>query len=118
MADVKKIDGDITVSNAKVAMVVGRFNGFIVESLLAAAVDTLQRAGIASGDITVSHVPGALEIPLVVQTFAASGEQDAVIALGAVIRGSTRILISLRARAPTRCHRLRWHIRSRLSMPY
>ncbi len=89
MTDVKKIDGDITVSNAKVAMVVGRFNGFIVESLLAAAVDTLQRAGIASGDITVSHVPGALEIPLVVQTFAASGEQDAVIALGAVIRGST-----------------------------
>ena len=89
MADVNKIDGDITVSNAKIAIVVGRFNGFIVESLLAAALDTLQRAGIASSDISVSHVPGALEIPLVVQKFAESGEQDAVIALGAVIRGST-----------------------------
>lgn len=89
MADIKKIDGDITVSKAKIAIVVGRFNGFIVESLLAAALDTLQRAGIASGDITVSHVPGALEIPLVVQTFASSGKYDAVVALGAVIRGST-----------------------------
>ena len=89
MADVKKVDGDITVNKAKIALVVGRFNGFIVESLLAAALDTLQRAGIASGDITVSHVPGALEIPLVAQTFAGSGKYDAVIALGAVIRGST-----------------------------
>jgi 6,7-dimethyl-8-ribityllumazine synthase len=89
MADVKKVDGDITVDKAKIAIVVGRFNGFIVESLLAATLDTLQRAGIASGDITVSHVPGALEIPLVVQTFAGSGKCDAVIALGAVIRGST-----------------------------
>ena len=89
MADIKKIDGDLTVSKAKIAIVVGRFNGFIVESLLAAALDTLQRAGIASGDITVSHVPGALEIPLVVQTFAGSGKYDAVMALGAVIRGST-----------------------------
>ena len=89
MADIKKLDGDLTVSKAKIAIVVGRFNGFIVESLLAAALDTLQRAGIASGDITVSHVPGALEIPLVVQTFAGSGKYDAVMALGAVIRGST-----------------------------
>ena len=88
MADIKKLDGDLTVSKAKIAIVVGRFNGFIVESLLAAALDTLQRAGIASGDITVSHVPGALEIPLVVQTFAGSGKYDAVMALGAVIRGS------------------------------
>ncbi len=89
MVDIKKVDGDLTVSNAKIAVVTGRFNGFIVESLLAATLDTLQRAGITSGDITVSHVPGALEIPLVVQTFAASGKYDAVIALGAVIRGST-----------------------------
>jgi 6,7-dimethyl-8-ribityllumazine synthase len=89
MADIKKVDGDLTVSKAKIAIVVGRFNGFIVESLLAAALDTLQRAGITSGDITVSHVPGALEIPLVVQTFAGSGKYDAVMALGAVIRGST-----------------------------
>ncbi|MEM7562158.1 MAG: 6,7-dimethyl-8-ribityllumazine synthase [Pseudomonadota bacterium] len=89
MAEIKNIDGDLTVSKAKIAIVVGRFNGFIVESLLSAAVDTLKRAGISDKDITVSHVPGALEIPLAVQTFAASGKQDAVIALGAVIRGAT-----------------------------
>ena len=89
MTDANKIDGDLTVSKAKIAIVVGRFNGFIVESLLSAALDTLQRAGINDNDITVSHVPGALEIPLVVQKFAVAGKHDAVIALGAVIRGST-----------------------------
>ncbi len=89
MADANRIDGDLTVSKAKIAIVVGRFNGFIVESLLSAALDTLQRAGIAAQDISVSHVPGALEIPLVVQRYAAGGKFDAVIALGAVIRGAT-----------------------------
>lgn len=89
MTDANKIDGDLTVKQAKIAIVVGRFNGFIVESLLSAALGTLQRAGIDAGDITVSHVPGALEIPLVAQTYAAAGKHDAVIALGAVIRGST-----------------------------
>lgn len=89
MTDANKIDGDLTVKQAKIAIVVGRFNGFIAESLLSAALDTLQRAGIDAGDITVSHVPGALEIPLVAQTYAAAGKHDAVIALGAVIRGST-----------------------------
>ena len=69
MVDANRIDGDLTVSKAKIAIVVGRFNGFIVESLLSAALDTLQRAGIAAKDISVSH--------------------DAVIALGAVIRGAT-----------------------------
>ena len=89
MADANRIDGDLTVSKAKIAIVVGRFNGFIVESLLHGALDTLQRAGIDDKDITVSHVPGALEIPLVVQKYATAGKHDAVIALGAVIRGST-----------------------------
>ena len=89
MTEANRIDGDLTVTRAKIAIVVGRFNGFIVESLLSAALDTLQRAGIDAGDITVSHVPGALEIPLAVQKYAAGGKHDAVIALGAVIRGST-----------------------------
>ena len=89
MTDINNIDGDLVVSKATIAIVVGRFNGFIVESLLKAALDTLQRAGIASGDITVSHVPGALEMPLVVQKYAQSGKFDAIIGLGAVIRGST-----------------------------
>jgi 6,7-dimethyl-8-ribityllumazine synthase len=89
MTDANRVDGDLIVDKAKIAIVVGRFNGFIVESLLSAALDTLQRAGINPKDITVSHVPGALEIPLVVQKYASGGKHDAVIALGAVIRGAT-----------------------------
>ena len=89
MSEVTQVNGDITVDQARIAIVVGRFNGFIVDSLLRGALDTLQRAGIKSSDITVSHVPGALEMPLIVQNFAASGKFDAVIGLGAVIRGST-----------------------------
>ncbi len=89
MTDASKIDGNLTVSQAKIAIVAGRFNGFIVDSLLNAALDTLARAGIDAGDITVSHVPGALEIPLAAQKYASAGKFDAVIAIGAVIRGST-----------------------------
>ncbi len=89
MSEVNQVNGDICVDKAKIAIVVGRFNGFIVESLLQGALDTLQRAGIKAGDITVSHVPGAFEMPLVVQTYAKSEEFDAIIGLGAVIRGST-----------------------------
>lgn len=89
MSEVTQINGDISTDQAKIAIVVGRFNGFIVESLLQAALDTLLRAGIKASDITVSHVPGAFEMPLVVQKYAKSGNFDAIIGLGAVIRGST-----------------------------
>jgi len=89
MTNTKRVDGDLTVDKAKIAIVASRFNSFIVDSLLSAALDTLQRAGIDAADITVSQVPGALEIPLVVQKYAEGGKHDAVIALGAVIRGST-----------------------------
>ncbi|MCP3686993.1 MAG: 6,7-dimethyl-8-ribityllumazine synthase [Gammaproteobacteria bacterium] len=89
MSEVNQVNGDICVDKAKIAIVVGRFNGFIVESLLHGALDTLQRAGIKADDITVSHVPGAFEMPLVVQKYASSGDIDAIIGLGAVIRGST-----------------------------
>ena len=89
MSEVNQVNGDISVDKARIAIVVGRFNGFIVESLLQAALDTLSRAGIKSSDITVSHVPGAFEMPLVVQKYAQSGDYDAIIGLGAVIRGST-----------------------------
>ncbi len=89
MSEVNQINGDISVSKAKIAIVVGRFNGFIVESLLQGALDTLSRAGIDSSEITVSHVPGAFEMPLVVQKYAQSGDYEAIIGLGAVIRGST-----------------------------
>ncbi len=89
MSDIKHINGDVTASGAKIAIVVGRFNGFIVDSLLSGAIDTLTRAGVAASDITVSHVPGAFEMPLVMQRFAETGSYDALIGLGAVIRGST-----------------------------
>jgi 6,7-dimethyl-8-ribityllumazine synthase len=89
MTQIKTINGDISVSNAKIAIVVGRFNGFIVDSLLTGALDTLNRAGVTASDITVSHVPGAFEMPLIIQKYAESGQFDAIIGLGAVIRGST-----------------------------
>lgn len=89
MSEIQRINGEVSVKDAKVAIVVGRFNGFIVDSLLTGALDTLDRSGMQDGDITVSHVPGAFEMPLVVQKLAEKGTYDAVIALGAVIRGST-----------------------------
>ena len=89
MSEVNEINGDVSVDKARIAIVVGRFNGFVVESLLQAALDTLKRSGIKPGDITVSHVPGAFEMPLIVQKYAQSGNFEAIIGLGAVIRGST-----------------------------
>jgi 6,7-dimethyl-8-ribityllumazine synthase len=69
--------------------VVARFNSFIVDSLQAGAIDALVRHGVAEKNITVVKVPGAFELPLVAQKLAASKKFDAIIALGAVIRGST-----------------------------
>jgi len=68
---------------------VARFNGFLVDSLLAAAMDTFLRHGVAASDITVVKVPGAFELPVVVQNLAQSGNYSAIVALGAVIRGAT-----------------------------
>ena len=76
-------------SQGRFAIVCARFNGFIVESLLAGAVDTLKRHGVDESAITVVKTPGAFEIPVVVQGLAQSGNYSAVIALGAVIRGAT-----------------------------
>lgn len=84
------IEAGLTAPNKKFALVVARFNSFIVESLLEGAVDTLKRVGqVSDHDITVIRVPGAFEMPLAVQRVAASQAYDAVIALGAVIRGGT-----------------------------
>lgn len=84
------IEAGLTAKGKKFAIVVARFNSFIVESLLEGAVDTLKRVGdIAEQDITVVRIPGAFEMPLAVQKVAASGKYDAIIALGAVIRGGT-----------------------------
>ena len=89
MSNIENIEGDFSSVTGRYAIVVARFNSFLVESLVAGAVDTLQRHGISDADIQIYRVPGAFEIPLVVDKLAAAGSHDAIIALGAVIRGST-----------------------------
>jgi len=73
----------------KVAIVVSRFNDFISERLLQGALDCLVRHGVADGDVTVAHVPGALEIPVTARRLALSRRYGAIICLGSVIRGET-----------------------------
>jgi len=85
----KTVEGALQVHNARFCLVVARFNSFVVESLLGGAVDTLKRHGASDGDLTVVRVPGAFEIPLVLERLAVKRDYDAIIALGAVIRGGT-----------------------------
>jgi 6,7-dimethyl-8-ribityllumazine synthase len=89
MSESKIIDGSLQYKEGRFAIVVARFNGFIVESLLAGAMDTFLRNGVSPEDITVVRVPGAFELPVVVQSLAQSGNYNAIVALGAVIRGAT-----------------------------
>ncbi len=86
---VKVYEGNLVAGSIKVGIVVGRFNEFIGSKLLGGAVDALVRHGAKEDDISVAWVPGAFEIPLAAQKMAMSGKYDAVICLGAVIRGST-----------------------------
>lgn len=79
----------MTIKGARIGLVVARFNSFVVESLLDGAVDTLKRHGADEGDLEIVRVPGAFELPLAVQRMAASKKYDAIVALGAVIRGGT-----------------------------
>jgi 6,7-dimethyl-8-ribityllumazine synthase len=83
------IEGQFTDADGRYTIVVGRFNQFIVDSLVEGAIDALVRHGVNEDNITVVRVPGAYEIPLVAQAVAERGDVDAIIALGAVIRGST-----------------------------
>lgn len=76
-------------SEDRYAILVGRFNSFVVEHLLDGAVDTLKRHGVNEANITIVRAPGAWELPVVAKKLAASSQYDAIIALGAVIRGST-----------------------------
>ncbi|MBV8658955.1 MAG: 6,7-dimethyl-8-ribityllumazine synthase [Burkholderiales bacterium] len=73
----------------RIGIVMGRFNTDVCHGLLSACVDELKRMGVADQDVLLTTVPGALEIPLVLQTMAKSGRFDALVALGAVIRGET-----------------------------
>ncbi len=82
-------EGKLVAQNMKVAIVAARFNEFITSKLIGGAMDGLTRHGVAEEDIYLAWVPGAFEIPLVASKLAKSGKYDAVICLGAVIRGST-----------------------------
>ncbi|MEH6588488.1 MAG: 6,7-dimethyl-8-ribityllumazine synthase [Halioglobus sp.] len=89
MTDIKTIEGDFTGAKGNYTIVVGRWNSFVVEHLLEGAIDCLRRHGVSKSQITIVRAPGAFEIPLVCKKVAAKGDTDAIIALGAVIRGGT-----------------------------
>jgi len=83
------LEGKLTAEGLRIGIVAARFNEFITNKLVSGAVDALTRHGVSDKDITLTWVPGAFEIPLAAQNMANSHNYDAVICLGAVIRGST-----------------------------
>ena len=83
------VEGHITAKGLKIAIVAGRFNAFIVDSLVDGAIDTIKRTGGSADAVTVFRSPGAFEIPQVARRVVARGEFDALVCLGAVIRGGT-----------------------------
>lgn len=85
----KTLEGKLTAKNMKIAIVVARFNEFITSKLLSGCIDCLIRHEAADEDLTVAWVPGAFEIPMAAKKLAESGKYEAVICLGAVIRGAT-----------------------------
>ena len=89
MERMKIIEGGLSARDLRIGIVAARFNEFVVESLLRGAVDCFRRHGGEERDLTLVRVPGAWEIPLAVDRLAAAGDVDAVVVLGAVIRGAT-----------------------------
>ena len=87
--DIEELDPDHRGAGLKVGIVVSRFNGDVGEGLLSSCTATLLKQGVAASDVRIVSVPGALETPLALQKMALSGRYDALIALGAVIRGET-----------------------------
>ena len=86
---VRELTGSLEGSGLRVGIVVSRFNRSVTESLLAGAVQALTSHGVAEDDIQVAHVPGAFEVPFAARRLAATGGYDALICLGAVVRGET-----------------------------
>lgn len=87
---IKTIEGALRADeNARFCLVVSRWNSFVVESLEKGAIDALRRHGVADANLTVMRVPGAFEMPVAIERIAAKGGYDAIVALGAVIRGGT-----------------------------
>lgn len=89
MSKIKTYEGGMVVEGARFCLVASRFNSFIVDHLVEGAIDALVRHGARNDDIHLVKTPGAYELPLAVQQVAASQRYDAIVALGAVIRGST-----------------------------
>ena len=89
MNNITVIEGTLIAQKASYAIVVARFNSFIVDKLLEGAIDALRRHGVQDEDITIIKAPGAFELPVLTRNVLATGTYDAVIALGAVIRGGT-----------------------------
>ena len=89
MSEINTIEGELTISGARFGIVVARFNSFIVDGLESGAIDALRRHGVEDSEIEIVRVPGAFEIPLAAQAMAESDKYAGIIALGAVIRGST-----------------------------
>lgn len=83
------LEGSLIAGDHRFAIVVSRFNEFVTEAMLSGALDTLERHGVDPDTVTVVHVPGSLEIPVAAKKCARSGDYDAVICIGAVIRGAT-----------------------------
>ena len=83
------LEGSLVAKQARIGIVAGRFNEFITSKLIAGAVDALKRHGVDEDKIDLAWVPGAFEIPLIASKMAKSGNYDAVLCLGAVIRGNT-----------------------------
>ena len=82
-------EGDITAAGCRFAVIVGQFNSVVTDRLESGALAALRKAGVVDADIDVVHVPGSFEIPVVAKSMAMSGSYDAVICIGAVVRGST-----------------------------
>jgi len=89
MEGLRIIEGDLQAHDLRFTIVAARFNDFIVERLIGGAVDALTRHGVAASQLELVRVPGAFDLPVVVRRIAESGRSDAIIALGAVIRGET-----------------------------
>lgn len=86
---VKTIEGMLDAHNLKIAIVASRFNDFIVEHLVAGAIDYLQRHGLNPDTLTIVRVPGAFELPIICKKLAKTNKYDGIVAVGAVIRGAT-----------------------------
>ena len=89
MSDITVKEGELVLRDARIALLVSRFNSFVVESLLEGAIDALKRHGAHERDLQIVRVPGAYEMPIAAQRLAAGKRFEAIIALGAVIRGGT-----------------------------